>query len=322
MYTYVLVVGTLAVIAAGLYFLSPALNENTSNDKGASSRKPKTEFSAQDIAWDQFPDEFVIFDLETTGFKSNKIPVDIIEISAIKVIKEQLRNGHDVETFTALVKPVRGDLNAEATAVNGITQQMIDRDGEDIRDVLNQFIEFSGDRLLVAYNVDFDRWFLNRELQEQGIKKRYKYECAYLLARKAFPNLQNYKLTTVASKIGIDTNGAHRALADCVMTMHVYLWGKTFTKDGKDIFDAILPFEVEHKPELVGIDVVFTGTLSELTRDQAERLAESAGMTVKSGVSKKVEILVVGENPGSKLDKATELGVKVITEKEFIELIT
>ena len=72
----------------------------------------------------------------------------------------------------------------------------------------------------------------------------------------------------------------------------------------------------------MGIDVVFTGTLSELTRDQAERLAESAGMTVKSGVSKKVEILVVGDNPGSKLDKANELGIKVITEKEFIELIT
>jgi DNA polymerase III epsilon subunit family exonuclease len=322
MYTYALVIGTFVVIAAVIYFLTPPINENTSNDKDASTRKPKTEFSAEDIAWDQLPDEFVIFDLETTGLKSNKIPVDIIEISAIKVIKDQLRNGHDVETFTALVKPVRGGLNPEATAVNGITQKMIDNDGEDIADVLNQFIEFTGDRLLVAYNVDFDRWFLNRELQEQGIKKRYKYECAYLIARKAFPTLQNHKLTTVASKLGIDTSGSHRALADCLMTMHVYLWGKTFTKDGKDIFDAILPFEVEHKPELVGTDVVFTGTLSELTRDQAERLAESAGMTVKSAISKKVEIIVVGDNPGSKLNKANELGIKIITEKEFIELIT
>jgi DNA polymerase III epsilon subunit family exonuclease len=242
-------------IVVGVFLALP-----TSERKNRSRKMPKfsdlakSKLSAEDVAWDQIPDEFIIFDLVTTGLKSTKLPVDIIEISAIKVIKNHLRNGHTLETFTALVKPKRGNLNLQASAVNGITQEMIDNDGDYIRTALSQFIEFSGNRLLVAYNVDFDRWFLNRELREHDIKKRYKYECAYLIARKAFPNLENYKLTTVASKLEIDLNGAHRALADCLMTLQVYLWGKTFANNRKDVFDAISPCGNQNKPELVGTD--------------------------------------------------------------------
>ncbi len=306
----------------GFFLVAKEAPVNKINSADSTNKNNKTKYSADDIAWENLPDEFVIFDLETTGLKSNKIPVDIVEISAIKIKSKELRAGGDVETFTSIVKPVRGGINPEAAAINGITQRMVDREGEELEKTLHEFIEFVGDRLLVAYNVNFDRWFLQRELAEYGIKKRFKYECAYQLAKHAFPNLHNYKLTTVATKLGIDTNGAHRALADCVMTMHVYIWAKTFTKDGGDIFDTFLPFTAKNKPELQGVCVAFTGVFEGITREQAERLAEIAGMTVKAAISKKVNFLVVGSDAGGKLDKANLLGIETIDESKFIEIIS
>lgn len=67
--------------------------------------------------------------------------------------------------------------------------------------------------------------------------------------------------------------------------------------------------------------VVLTGSLSQMTRDEAKAKIEELGGTVTSSVSKKTDILVAGEAAGSKLDKANALGVKVINEEEFINLI-
>lgn len=282
----------------------------------------------EDIAWERLPDEFVIFDLETTGLKTNKTPVDIVEISAIKVNKNKLKDTEEVDTFTSIVKPWRGGLNPEATAINQITQRMIDEEGEEMSSVIRQFIEFVGDRLLIAYNVDFDRWFLQRELRDQGIAKRFEYECALELAREAFPRLKNHKLVTVASHLGIDTSGAHRALNDCVMAMHVYIWSVTFKRSGnfkqsvsRSTNSKIDQYGISRKLELVGKSIVFTGTLSTLTRGEAEQLATTSGMDVKSSVSKKVNFVVQGHGGGQKLERAVELNIDVLTESEFLELL-
>ena len=62
---------------------------------------------------------------------------------------------------------------------------------------------------------------------------------------------------------------------------------------------------------------VLTGTLDSLTRDKAKELIESAGGKVSSSISKKTDFLVSGEKAGSKLNKAQELGVKIINENEL-----
>lgn len=72
---------------------------------------------------------------------------------------------------------------------------------------------------------------------------------------------------------------------------------------------------------LSGKVFVFTGTLGGLTRDEAQRLVASRGGRVASTVSRQVDYVVVGENPGSKLDRARELGIPVLTEAEFRRLI-
>lgn len=70
-----------------------------------------------------------------------------------------------------------------------------------------------------------------------------------------------------------------------------------------------------------GKTFVLTGTLAHLTRDDAKRLIEAAGGKVIGSVSKKTNYVVAGEDPGSKLAKARELGVLVVDEKQFLELI-
>lgn len=72
---------------------------------------------------------------------------------------------------------------------------------------------------------------------------------------------------------------------------------------------------------LEGMTFVVTGTLSRLSRSEAEALIKANGGKASGSVSKKTSYLLCGENPGSKLDKARELGIKIINEEEFFSLL-
>jgi DNA ligase (NAD+) len=69
--------------------------------------------------------------------------------------------------------------------------------------------------------------------------------------------------------------------------------------------------------KLGGKVFVFTGALDSMERDEARRLVESMGGKTVSGVSRKVDYVVVGKDPGSKLERARDLGIQIITEDEF-----
>jgi DNA ligase (NAD+) len=92
----------------------------------------------------------------------------------------------------------------------------------------------------------------------------------------------------------------------------------------EQLLDAGLQLEVEQSqinPALVDKTFVLTGTLPTMSRDQAKVLLENAGAKVAGSVSAKTSYVVAGEEAGSKLEKAQQLGVPVIDEAELLKLL-
>ena len=174
------------------------------------------------------PPRYVVFDLETTGLDPMKH--DIIEIGAIRVNPNS--NNHD--TFHALVKPHRR-ITKFISEKTGITQEMVDRDGEPLETVINDFAEFMGDLPLVSYGADFDMGFLRDAAKRHEIVLTNRVTCALKMARKAWPFLKSHKLGDVANAGNFDQNfkcstsdeGTHRALGDCKRTLMIYVAAAT-----------------------------------------------------------------------------------------------
>ncbi len=90
-----------------------------------------------------------------------------------------------------------------------------------------------------------------------------------------------------------------------------------FKKTGVNPMKTIHP----NATSLSGKSFVFTGTLNNLTRNEAKRIVESLGASAMESVIKTTDYVVAGDSPGSKLEKAKSAGIKIINEEEFLKLI-
>ena len=155
-----------------------------------------------------FDGEFVAFDLETTGLSS--INDRITEVGAVI-----LKDGKEIDRFQTLVDPERL-LTAENTELTGITNEML-KGQPKIEEILPKFLEFVGDRPLVAHNAAFDIGFIRAECERQRIKRSFTYADTLILSRILMPQLSKYKLNIVADSLSLPEFNHHRA-ADDAMT--------------------------------------------------------------------------------------------------------
>jgi len=161
------------------------------------------------------PAQFIVADIETTGL--DPLKHEIIEIAAIRVNRDSGR--HD--TFTGLIKPKR-KISAKIASITGITNDLLQREGEPLEDVVIAFLDFIGDRPLVFYNAPFDISFLVRAAGRVSREINNPVTCALAAARQAWPGLPSYSLVNLCRMANCRTDGAHRALKDCELTMQLY----------------------------------------------------------------------------------------------------
>ena len=163
----------------------------------------------------QYIDDYVVFDLETTGVDTQED--SIIDISAVKVKHHVI-----TEEFNQLINPGT-HIPAGATKINGITDKMV-KEAPFLSEVLPDFISFIGGEVLVGHNIQsFDLLFLYRAAGElMGVSLPNDYIDTLFMARERLPQLYRHRLTDISAHFNISTEGAHRALNDCRMNQQCY----------------------------------------------------------------------------------------------------
>ncbi len=156
--------------------------------------------------------EFVAFDIETTGLSS--LRDRMTEIGAV------LFSGGEVKAeFNTFVDP-QMPIPAEITRLTGINAQMV-AGAPDEAEALKKFLEFAGDRPLVAHNADFDVGFLSAAAARCGVAFSPTYIDTLVLARALMPNLKNHKLDTVSNFLSLPEFNHHRASDDALVAARI-----------------------------------------------------------------------------------------------------
>ena len=154
-----------------------------------------------------FDEEFVAFDLETTGLSS--VNDRIIEIGAVLI-----KNGQEVDRFQTFVDPQR-KLERKIVDLTGITDEML-VGAPLIEEVLPKFLEFVGDRILVAHNADFDTGFIRAECSRQNLPYSFTTADTLILSQNLLSHLSKFKLDIVANALSLPEFNHHRAADDAL----------------------------------------------------------------------------------------------------------
>ena len=150
-------------------------------------------------------DEFICFDLETTGLSAERD--EITEIGAVV-----LRGGQMCERYQTFVNPGR-PLPRNIVDLTGITDEML-KDALTLEEVLPEFLEFCAGRPLAAHNADFDVAFLRVGCERLGLEFHPTYLDTLIMAQNLMPKLGKYKLNIVADALSLPDFNHHRASDD------------------------------------------------------------------------------------------------------------
>ncbi|MBQ7383572.1 MAG: PolC-type DNA polymerase III, partial [Clostridia bacterium] len=160
-----------------------------------------------------FSDEFIVFDIETTGL--SPVNCKIIEIGAVRI-----KNGEVLERYNTFVNP-ECPIPEEIVALTSITDDMV-ADARTIDTVLPEFLEFVGGRLLIAHNADFDTGFIRAAAKSLDIPFDVPYLDTVALSRYLNTELKSHKLDGLAKHYGLGDFNHHRACDDAEMLSYIF----------------------------------------------------------------------------------------------------
>lgn len=292
-----------------------------------------------------FPKEYILIDLETTGL--SPIYNEIIEISALKIKDREI-----IDTFSELIKP-EYEIDDFIAKLTGITNEMVEN-SRNVKEVISDFMSFiNKDDILVGYNVNFDINFLYDNILRTSNKfLENNFVDIMRIAKYALKDeVDSFRLKRLAKYYEIDTNGMHRGEKDCQVSKIIFEKVQGLILDryqthefflearkkaqylnSKDIVSENKEFDLSH--QAYNKQFVFTGTLTRLIRKDAMQLVVDFGGKVNSGVNKETNFLVMGDldysknvtgEKSSKIIKAETLKLKgqdieIIPEEVFYDM--
>lgn len=311
---------------------SPVMN--SSETPSQSPLNDLIQVLVESFDWQELAEEFTVVDVETAN--SNRS--SICEIAIIT-----WKNKDIINEWYSLVNP-QEDFASANIAIHGITAETV-KDAPTYLEISNQVSDLLAGKVVFAHS-DFDKTSLKQVVDKYKLPKLV---CNWLdslrLARRVWPERENYRLENLCQMLGYKYK-AHSALEDakaCLFLLQAMHESKKINLNDnisqvKSATPNIMPLvdkvSKSSNQALKGQTIVFTGALT-ISRPEAKLLAEAAGGAVRTGVSGKTTMLVVGEqdlsvlrgeDKSSKHRKAESLiekgvNIEIISEPDFMLLL-
>ena len=161
-----------------------------------------------------FEGTFICFDIETTGLSAARDK--ITEIGAVKV-----ENGVITDSFSTFANPEM-PIPQKITQLTGITDDMV-KDAPSQSEAVSAFLEFAGDKVLVAHNAPFDTSFISKACEDMGRDYNYTSIDTVAISRAILTDIKNCKLDTVAKFLRLGDFNHHRATDDAEMLARIFI---------------------------------------------------------------------------------------------------
>ena len=271
-------------------------------------------------------------------------------VSACSVGMVKYIDGEIVDRFYTLIRPpfdYPGKCGGVLTWVHGLTEEMV-KDARTFEEVLPLMESFVDGLPLVAHNACVERACIRDASAFYGLETKLDFENIYdtlPLSRQAETKLGiseegpgTHQLDTVCKRFGISGNNHHNALADAEMSGNLMVLFQKILSESETVEVAETPvthkqkYNPEDKVQRTDLEsvvdnpfknqvVVLTGFAKSDSQEYAHKLNE-LGAIIKDGVNKKTNLLITGYNAGpSKVQKAQEVGARIMSEEEFKEII-
>lgn len=233
--------------------------------------------------------------------------------------KKQIEKFYDEGRIKSFADIFRLEKNEE-TAENPLREKLGwgKKSVDNLFDAISQKRQISLERFIYAIGIRHVGETMSKELARHFLTATDFFEKMKKMAQLSAENLENDQ--DFQDLIAMD--GVGEKMAKAILD---YFKNEKWVAGIADLLSQITVIDAEIKntdSAYSGKSIVFTGTLEKMTRAEAKKRAEDLGMKVVGSVSKKTDFVVAGTEAGSKLKKAEELGVKVLSEEEWFEMMT